>query len=102
MAWWNMKLPDDPPEWRAHCEAARKNNEELRSLAERLRVASGIPAKNFPPLTEPSEERVRQLRARWMAEQSRPKRTPEERRAYWATVRSQFEASARFRAEQKF
>src|SRR5438093_31154 len=100
MPWWDFKFDDDPPEWRAHCEAAKRNQEELCALIDKLRPV-GTPRKR--PLSEPSEEYVKQLRARWIASQARPKATPEETAKYWATVRAtqQAAASARFRANHK-
>jgi hypothetical protein len=100
MPWWDFKFDDDPPEWRAHCEAAKRSQEEVHRLMDLLRPV-GTPRSR--PLAEPTEDYVKYLRARWIASQARPKPTPEETAKYWATVRAreQAAASARFRAKHE-
>jgi hypothetical protein len=94
VAWYDIKLDGDSPKWRAYQEEARRNDEELKRLGDALRIASGLPAKKFPPLQEPSIEFVRMLRDRFEAARRRPKPTPRETEAYWARVKQQVAASS--------
>jgi hypothetical protein len=82
-SWYDVRLPDDPPEWIAHCEACRNNQEEIKRLLDLLK-----PDRPRWKTAEPSEERVKQLRAAWMTRQARGKPPPDEITRYWQTVRA--------------
>jgi hypothetical protein len=43
MPWFDVSLPDDSEAWKEYREAAKRNCEELKRLADALRIASGLP-----------------------------------------------------------
>ena len=49
MTWYDVRLPDDTDAWRAHCESARKDADELRRLADAIRAKL---LKQFPNVAE--------------------------------------------------
>jgi len=86
---WDIKLPDDSPEWREYQESARRNADQLQQLADAIR---GEAPKRVLPLRAPTVEEIKRLRDNWQARAKQPKPTLEK-------VREQFKASARNRAQ---
>jgi hypothetical protein len=83
MAWYDIKPHEDSPQWRAHQEEARPNNEELKRLIETLRAASGLPPIVRRSLLKPSVVHILELRAKFEARRRRSRRSLEEVRHQW-------------------